>query len=103
MIAALGFLLALVAAGGFIGVRETLDQTIRKIAQVTEVVGAPPLAAIPYLKLEEDVAANSKRVYIVLGVLATGIMLALLMMHWLWTPLDVLWFRGLRKFDNLLG
>ena len=103
VIALLGFILAMVAAGGFVVMNETLDKTIRKTSQILDITGALPIAVIPYIQLEEDVTANRNRMFIVLGVLAAGIILSLLLVHWLWTPLDVLWFRGLRKLDQTLG
>jgi uncharacterized protein YqfA (UPF0365 family) len=32
-----------------------------------------------------------------------GIIIMLLMVHFLFSPLDVLWFRGMRKVDNIVG
>lgn len=103
LLAALGFVLALAAAVGFVVLRASLDKSIRKPTQITEITGVPPLAVIPYLALDEEVRTNSRRVLIILAGLAAVLLAALLLAHWLWMPLDVLWFRGLRKLDQVLG
>jgi len=102
-IAALGLVLALAVAAGFIATRESLDKSIRKLGQIAYLTGTPPLAVIPYLDLDEEVKAKSQQAVVLLGALAAGLVIALLLAHWLWIPLDVLWFRGLRKLDLLLG
>ncbi|MFM8330439.1 MAG: GumC family protein [Candidatus Methylumidiphilus sp.] len=102
-IAVLGLVLALAVAVGYIALRETLDKSVRKLAQITEIVGAPPLAVIPHLYLDEDIKAKSQRGMMLLAALALGLAIALALVHWLWIPLDVLWFRGMRKLDLLLG
>jgi len=33
----------------------------------------------------------------------TGIIIVLLLVHFLFSPLDVLWFRALRKADKVIG
>lgn len=99
----IGLFLAFAAATGFIALRETLDKSVRKPGQVADITGLPPLAVIPYAELDEERAARGRRAYLVLSALAAALALALLLAHWLWTPLDVLWFKGLRKLDMLLG
>lgn len=103
LLAALGLILALAAAVGFIVLRVSLDKSIRKPTQITAIVGIPPLAVIPYLALDEELKKNSKKVFMVLSAILAVLLVALLLAHWLWIPLDVLWFRGLRKLDQLLG
>jgi len=102
-IAALGFILALALAAGYIAIRESLDKSIRKFSQVAAITGSLPLAVIPYLDLDEEVETKNHQTAIVIGSLVVGLIIALLLAHWLWTPLDVLWFRGLRKLDLIFG
>jgi hypothetical protein len=39
---------------------------------------------------------------VIVSVIA-GITVILLLIHFLVSPLDVLWFRGMRKVDNIVG
>ena len=62
-----------------------------------------PLAVIPYMANTAETAAQQrKRMIMVVSVLA-GIIVVLLLVHFFVSPLDVLWFRGLRKMDNIVG
>ena len=99
----LGFLAAIVASGGYVGVRETLDQSIRKAVQITQLVGMPPLAVIPYLEPESKAKISAKQLFIIFGLVALILFCGLLLMHWLWSPVDVLWFRSLRRLEQLLS
>ena len=47
-------------------------------------------------------AYKKRRCLIFAGVIG-GMALILLLIHLLYSPLDVLWFRGLRKVDSLVG
>lgn len=96
-----GFVMALVAAAGFIGLRVTLDNTVRKSSHIAELTGVPPLAVIPYLEIDDDVPTNKKRLALVLLITMACIVSALMLIHWFWLPMDVLWFRSLRKLDEL--
>ena len=99
----LGFLAAIVASGGYVGVRETLDQSIRKAVQITQLVGMPPLAVIPYLEPESKAKISAKQLFIIFCLVALILFCGLLLMHWLWSPVDVLWFRSLRRLEQLLS
>lgn len=99
----LGFILSFGGTMGFVFVAESLDSSIRGSKAVVSIMGALPLAIIPYKENEEDIAKQLKiRKYIIISVIAIGI-LAILLVHFLWTPLDVLWFKGLRKVDTVVG
>ena len=45
---------------------------------------------------------GSKKRIMIISVIA-GIIILLLLVHFLFSPLDVLWFRGLRKVDTIIG
>lgn len=97
-IAFLGVTLALGFAGGAAALAEHLDHSIRTPGQLVRVAHASPLAVIPYMPNQADLArAVSRRSRIRragLGALA----LLLLLCHFFWTPLDVVWYATLRKF-----
>jgi uncharacterized protein involved in exopolysaccharide biosynthesis len=101
-IALLGLVLALAAGLGYAVLRETLDTSVRKAMDIAALAGAPPLAAIPYFDPEEAGPERIRRRLIAFGTAAGLALAALLLAHWLWIPLDVLWFRALRKLGSLM-
>jgi hypothetical protein len=62
-----------------------------------------PLAVIPYLPNEADSRAQSKKKRITIIAVLAVIIIILLLVHFLFSPLDVLWYRGLRKVDRIVG
>lgn len=102
VIALLGLALALAAGTGYVLLRENLDTTVRKVRHIAALAGAPPLAVIPHVDPAEGTPAAARRRQLILAGLAAAVAIALLLAHWLWQPLDVLWFRSLRKLDSVL-
>jgi hypothetical protein len=58
---------------------------------------------IPYLPTSEDLARAVKTRKIIIAIVASSFVLLVLLVHFFWSPLDVLWFRGLRKVDTVIG
>jgi succinoglycan biosynthesis transport protein ExoP len=103
VIAGLGLALALAAGLGYVLLRENLDATVRKAQHLVALAGVPPLAVIPHLDLDAGGRpGRTRRRLMAVGALALLAAVGLLIVHTLWMPLDVLWFRGLRKLDTLL-
>ncbi|CAI8955078.1 GumC family protein [Methylocaldum szegediense] len=100
-IAFLGMVLAMAGGFGYVLLTENLDQTVRGMKQIAVLAGTAPVAVIPYLQTDEEISQQHKiRTVSVLAGLGL-ILLVLALVHWFWIPLDVLWFRGLRKMDTL--
>lgn len=99
----LGFLLSLASGLGYAAVAESMDSSVRGVRGVTYLLESPPLSVIPYMPNSEDTARAVKTRKIVIATVASSFVLILLLAHFLWTPLDVLWFRGLRKVDTVIG
>ena len=70
---------------------------------VISVLNIAPLVVIPYLASQADVSREKKRWWLIVAGIIAGIALILLLIHFLYSPLDVLWFRGMRKVDSLVG
>lgn len=91
-----GFL-ALVGGIGAGAAAEQLDETIRTAQQMAQAAGLAPLAVIPYLPTEGDVTRGVRWRRVVqlgvVGAIASGVALS----HYLWLPMDVVWFAALRK------
>ena len=99
----LGLLLSMGSGVGFAAVAESMDSSVRGVRGVTAVLGSPPLSVIPYLQNSEDLVRAEKTKKIVIAAFASSFVILLLLLHFLWSPLDVLWFRGLRKVDTVIG
>ncbi len=99
----LGLLLSMASGVGFAAVAESMDSSVRGARGIMAVLESPPLSVIPYLQNSEDLARAEKTKKIVITVFASSFVILLLLVHFLWTPLDVLWFRGLRKVDTVIG
>ena len=103
---AIVFLSLVFAIGGGVGlaaVGESLDSSVRGIKGVTAVLGVAPLAMIPLRQTTNDRRRQTRRKLLVVSAAVSGIVIVLLLAHFFWTPLDVLWFKALRKATLMAG
>jgi protein tyrosine kinase modulator len=99
----LSLVLAVGAGVGSAAVRESLDSSVRGIKGLTMVLQTAPLAVIPYLTSEAETRTQRRRRYLLLASLVAAFVIALLLINFLVTPLDVMWFKGMRKVDQIVG
>ncbi|BCO31801.1 chain-length determining protein [Thiohalobacter sp. COW1] len=99
----LSFVLALGSGFGLAAVAESLDHTIRGARGVANTLQVMPLAAIPYQRTEGETRKRRNRKWKVLGGTAVAVLIAVLAVHFFMSPLDVLWFRILRKAGDMTG
>jgi succinoglycan biosynthesis transport protein ExoP len=99
----LGFFLSIGCSIGFATVAESIDSSVRGARGVMNALEFPPMSVIPYLPNNEELARAVKTRKIVIAFAASSFVLLVLLIHFFWTPLDVLWFRGLRKVDTVIG
>jgi uncharacterized protein involved in exopolysaccharide biosynthesis len=99
----LGFLLSIGSSFGFVTVAESMDSSVRGVRGVMSVLESPPLSVIPYLPAGEDLVKAGNTRKIIIAFVASSFVLLVLLVHFFWTPLDVLWFKGLRKVDTVIG
>ena len=93
-----------IAAGlGVAILKETMDGSIRGVSGVSKLLTAVPLAVIPVIYNTYDLRRKQRVSRIVLGSIIGSIVMVLFLIHFFWTPLDVLWFRGIRKAENVMG
>jgi len=91
------------AAGlGVAILKEAMDGSVRGGNSINRLLMAPPLAAIPIIYNTYDLRRNQKVYRVVLSSVVASIIIVMLLIHFFWTPLDVLWFRGLRKAENVM-
>ena len=99
----LSLVLALGAGVGSAAVAESMNAAVRGAKGVVAILHTAPLAVIPYLPNAEDTLKQHNKKKMTLISIVIGIIVLLVLVHFLLTPLDVLWFRGLRKVDTIIG
>jgi uncharacterized protein involved in exopolysaccharide biosynthesis len=99
----LGLVLSLGGSFGIAAVAENFDRSIRSSRTLVSLLGMPPLAVIPYIKTERDQRQHARRRGMVLTAGAAIVLTVLLLVHFLWKPLDVIWFAGLRRLGEIFG
>lgn len=91
-----GFL-ALVGGFGAGAVLEQLDETIRTSQQLGLAAGVTPLAVIPHLSTDDDISRIVLHRRLLRWAGAGAVIVLVALSHYLWLPLDVVWFAALRK------
>ena len=99
----LSLVLALGAGVGSAAVAESMNAAVRGAKGMVAILHTAPLAVIPYLPNAADSRAQRKKKRIMIIAVIVGIIVLLALVHFLFSPLDVLWFRGLRKVDRIIG
>ncbi len=97
-IVALGLFAAMAAAVALVALLEMMDKTVRGVESLMAVVRMRPLVVIPYITTESEInrKKNITR-YVLLGFVGV-IVLALLVIHFLFTPLDLLLAKIMARF-----
>ena len=99
-ILALGFVLSLGSGLGFAFLADAISGAVRGARHVQRMLGAAPLAVIPYEAIMTDEKRKTfQKRSVLVGLFA--IIAALLLLHFFVTPLDVLWYSLLNKFGLL--
>ncbi|MBK6005152.1 hypothetical protein JJB11_03530 [Ramlibacter ginsenosidimutans] len=94
---ALSFLLALGVPAGAVGLMESMHGVVRGVGQISAITGLRPLVTIPIIPVAAERAQRRKIVLAVAGggVLAAGI--ALVLVHFLVLPLDLVFMKALTR------
>jgi len=96
----------LLAIGGGIGsafAAETMSSVVRGSKSIIALLNAAPLAVIPYFDNEAEVTKKKIRFRILVASGIAVIILVLILINFYYSPLDVLFFRGLRRVDTIVG
>jgi uncharacterized protein involved in exopolysaccharide biosynthesis len=99
----LGFILSICGGLGYALVADSLDRSVRGVRGVSALLGATPLSVIPYIENSFDLAQYRKTKRLTKRVLLTGMVAAVVLVQFLWLPLDVIWFKGLRILNTAIG
>ena len=99
----LGLILALGSSLGFAIVADTISGTVRGTRGVQKKLGSLPLSVIPYeLNLQDKIKTKRvKKRFILLFIVI--ILAVILFLHFFVSPLDILWFKILRKIDIFMA
>jgi polysaccharide biosynthesis transport protein len=98
MILALGLALSLAATFGVLWVLENVDTTIRSRKDLFALTGVPPLALVPHIGTLSEFRAGRRRRYLTLAGGFVTACVAVVLIHFFYMPLDVLWFAFGRRF-----
>jgi succinoglycan biosynthesis transport protein ExoP len=99
----LSLILSLGAGIGLAVVAEGMNSAVRGAKGIIAIVHTAPLAVIPYLANAAEISRKRKKRIITIALVILSIIAVILLVHFLFSPLDVLWFRALRKADNIVG
>jgi len=99
----LAFVFSIASGLGVAVFKEALDGSIRGVSGINRLLTAAPLAVIPVIYNTYDLHRKQRIYRLALGSVIASVVMVMLMVHFFWTPLDVLWFRGIRKAENVMG
>jgi len=92
----LGLVLSVGGSVGSAAVLESLDDSVRGSKALTGLLKVPVLAVIPYMENNEE-RQRKRKITLIIAVSSIATLgLAVLLVHFFFVPLDVLWFRALR-------
>ena len=80
---------------------DVISGAVRGVRSIQRLIGAMPLSVIPYeMNLQDRMKTKRIKKRVVVLFIAV-IVFALLFIHFVVSPLDVMWFRILRKVEVL--
>jgi uncharacterized protein involved in exopolysaccharide biosynthesis len=96
----LGLVLSLGGGVGSAAVLENLDDSVRGSNALSRLLQVPVLAVIPYMENDAKIQRKRKVVLVIVASSIAALGLAVLLVHFFFIPLDVLWFRALRRLET---
>jgi succinoglycan biosynthesis transport protein ExoP len=98
LIFATGIVLSLALTFGVLWLLETMDTTIRGRKDLFDLTGIPPLALVPHIGTLAEAQAARRRKWYAIGTSFATVCVAVVLIHFFFMPLDVLWFTFARRF-----
>ena len=87
-----GLLLSLGVSGGILWLLETMDTTVRGRRDLFDLTGIAPLALVPHIGTHAERVAARRRAWVAAGSVAAAMCAAVVLTHFFYKPLDVIWF-----------
>jgi polysaccharide biosynthesis transport protein len=97
LIVAIGFVLSLGLTFGVLRLLETMDSTIRGRQDLVNLTGIAPLALVPHIGTLAEFRAATRRRWLAAGGSVATVCVAVVLIHFFYMPLDVLWFAFARR------
>jgi protein tyrosine kinase modulator len=94
-----GLLLSVGFVVGLLWYLETMDSTVRGRRDLFDLTGIAPLALVPHISTVAEERAARRRIWLTAGTSAATVCVVVILIHFLYRPLDVLWF----SFAHRLG
>lgn len=101
-IVVLGLVLSVAGGVGNLALRESLDKGLYGARAIRLSTTVPLLAIIPYIDTRDDHRRRIQRLSLVIGGSFAALVGMALAVHFLFMPLDVLWFTLMRRLDRAL-
>ena len=92
-----GFILSGALAAGVLWLLEKFDISVRGRLDLLALTGVAPLALVPHIETEADRRASRYRMRLAVGSAMASLCIAVALTHFLYRPLDVLWFTFARR------
>jgi predicted transcriptional regulator len=92
-----GLFMSLALAAGVLWLLEQMDTSVRGRLDLMELTGIPPLALVPHIPTGLEQRSQRRRVRLAFGGAVASLCIAVVMAHFLYKPLDVLWFTFARR------
>jgi polysaccharide biosynthesis transport protein len=98
MIFIAGFILSLGLAAGLLWYLEMMDSSVRGRRDLFDLTGIAPLALVPHIGTAAEARAARRRRWIAAGSSVATVCVAVILIHFFYRPLDVLWFSFAHRF-----
>jgi polysaccharide chain length determinant protein (PEP-CTERM system associated) len=98
-IMAMGLVLSIVGAVGILFLLESIDKRVRGSGSLTSILHDPPLVVIPYLSTNKEVQRKKRFIYGFVILIFSLLVLGLVIIHFLYMPLDILVLKIVSKFE----
>jgi len=95
----LGLVLSVGGSVGSAAVLEGLDDSVHGAKALSNLLEVPVLSVIPYMANEAQSQRRRNVVRVAAASVVAALGLAVLLVHFFFLPLDVLWFRALRALQ----
>jgi succinoglycan biosynthesis transport protein ExoP len=92
-----GIVLSLGLVAGVLWLLETFDSSVRGRLDLMILTGVPPLALVPHIGTEAERRAGRRRLHVAMGGAVASLCVAVVLTHFFYQPLDVMWFLFARR------
>jgi uncharacterized protein involved in exopolysaccharide biosynthesis len=93
-----GLVLSIGVASGLLWYLETMDSTVRGRTDLFNLTGIAPLALVPHIGTLGEARAARRRMWLTTGTSVATLCVTVVLVHFFYRPLDVLWFALAHRF-----